>query len=145
MLSISDLQALKDKVREHGRYRELAEQTGLSESWLSKFATVPGDNYTIATLRKVADYFTHSIHPLRAYRLRHGLSCAELAKALDIAEPTLRSFENGHRVVSAETAVEIERRIGVTRQRLRPELFGPLDSAAKVRGLGLTGARRLFE
>lgn len=71
---------------------------------------------------------TPSLHPLRAYRAEHALSCAELAKALDIAEATLRSFENGHRVVSAETAAEIERRIGVTREQLRPDIFGPLDS-----------------
>jgi hypothetical protein len=57
MLSTPELQALKEKVREHGRYRELAEETGLSESWLSKFATVPGDNYKLGTLRKVAGYF----------------------------------------------------------------------------------------
>ena len=57
MLSIDDLQALKDKVREHGRYRELAEEIDVSESFLSKFATQPGDNYTLNSIRKVADYF----------------------------------------------------------------------------------------
>ena len=59
MLSIPDLPALKAKVREHGRYRELAEATGLSESWVAKFATQPGENYTLATVIKIAGYFDH--------------------------------------------------------------------------------------
>lgn len=63
-------------------------------------------------------------HPLRAYRSEHELSCADLAKQLGIAEPTLRSFENGWRTISAETAVEIERSIGIPRAQLRPDLFG---------------------
>jgi predicted transcriptional regulator len=70
-------------------------------------------------------------HPLRAYRIERGLSCAELAKALDIAETTLRSYENGHRAVSAESAVEFENRIGVPRWKLRDDLWdAPADERA---------------
>lgn len=56
-LSIADLPVLKAKVREHGRYRELAEATGLSESWLAKFASQPGDNYTLKSVQTIVDYF----------------------------------------------------------------------------------------
>lgn len=59
MLTIEDLQALKDKVREHGRYRQLADEIGVSESFLAKFASQPGDNYTLSSIRKVADHFSH--------------------------------------------------------------------------------------
>lgn len=45
-------------MREHGRYRELAEATGLSESWLAKFATQPGDNYTLKSVQAIVDYFS---------------------------------------------------------------------------------------
>lgn len=62
MMTNDDLQALKDKVRDHGRYRELAEATGLSESWLSKFATQPGENYTLSSIRKVAEHFERATH-----------------------------------------------------------------------------------
>lgn len=68
-------------------------------------------------------------HPIRVYRSAHGLSCADLAKELGIAEPTLRSFENGHRTISAEMAVEIEKRIGIDRAQLRPELFSNQNAA----------------
>ena len=67
-------------------------------------------------------------HPLRSYRAVHGLSCSDLAKKLGIAEPTLRSFENGNRKVSAELAVEIERITGITRAAVRPDIFGPTQS-----------------
>lgn len=60
MFSISDLPKLKAKVKDHGRYRELAEATGVSESWISKFATQEGDNYTLSKLAKVAAYFNDS-------------------------------------------------------------------------------------
>jgi DNA-binding XRE family transcriptional regulator len=63
------------------------------------------------------------IHPLRNYRVVHGLTCADLAKKLGIAEPTLRSFENGNRTVSAELAVEIEKLIGIKRAIFRSDIF----------------------
>ncbi len=44
-------------MREHGQYRQLAQATGLSESWISKFATQPGTNYTLHTVQAIADYF----------------------------------------------------------------------------------------
>lgn len=63
------------------------------------------------------------VHPLRAYRIVHGLTCAEVARKLGIAETTVRSFENGSRKVQAELAVEIEAALGINRALLRPDLF----------------------
>jgi predicted transcriptional regulator len=62
-------------------------------------------------------------HPLRKYRVERGLSCAELAKTLDLAEATVRSYENGNRTISAETAVAIEKRIGIPRAQIRSDLW----------------------
>lgn len=72
------------------------------------------------------------IHPLRAYRERHGISCAELAKKLDIAESTLRSFENGNRIISGELAREIEDLLGIKRVVIRPDIFGPIQSGERT-------------
>jgi transcriptional regulator with XRE-family HTH domain len=60
---------------------------------------------------------------IRAYRLAHKVSTAELAKRLDIAESTLRSIENGTRKVTVELAPAIERETGVPRADFFPELF----------------------
>ena len=62
---------------------------------------------------------------LRDYRQKRGLTCAEFAVLLGVAEPTARSLENGHRKITAERAVDIERRTKgeVTRQELRPDLY----------------------
>lgn len=62
---------------------------------------------------------------LRSYRQEKGLSAADFAKQLGIAEATLRSLENGTRIITAERAVEIEEKTGreLTRQSLRPDLF----------------------
>ena len=57
MIPNESIDTLKAKVREHGKYRELAEQTGLSESWIAKFATVKGDNYTLKTVQTIAEFF----------------------------------------------------------------------------------------
>lgn len=53
----------------------------------------------------------------------HGISIAELADRLAKPAPTVRSWVNGWRPIAAETAVEIERRLGIPRETLRPDLF----------------------
>lgn len=68
-------------------------------------------------------------HLLREYRRKHGLSCAELAKLLGVAEPTARSLENGTRRITAERAAEIERATGIPRHELRPDIY-PVEQAA---------------
>ena len=71
-----------------------------------------------------------SQHPLREYRTARELSCADLAKLLGMPESTLRSYENGTRTVPAETAVEIEKRIGIPRGQIRDDLWDAQSSAA---------------
>lgn len=61
--------------------------------------------------------------PLRAYRKKHGLSVMEMAKLIGVAEPTARSMENGHRPILAEMAIKIEGKTGISRKKLRPDLF----------------------
>lgn len=67
---------------------------------------------------------THRL--LRDYRTKHGLSCGEFAKKLGIAEPTMRSLENGTRPITPERAKEIEDATNgeLTRPQLRPDIYG---------------------
>jgi DNA-binding transcriptional regulator YdaS (Cro superfamily) len=70
---------------------------------------------------------------IRAYRVSVGKTCAELALKLRVAESTLRSYENGTRVVTPARAKEWEELTegGLTRAALLPELFADLrDEAA---------------
>lgn len=66
---------------------------------------------------------------LRRYRQAHNLSAQDFAKLLGIAESTLRSLENGNRPITAEFAknAEIVTEGRLTRRKLLPELFGPLN------------------
>ena len=65
--------------------------------------------------------------PLRLYRDKHGISCADFARRIGVAEPTMRSLENGTRAITPERAKLIEAATGgeVTRQQLPPDIFGP--------------------
>ena len=61
--------------------------------------------------------------PLSRYLEINGMSASELAAKLGFNASTTRSFVNGNRPIQAETAVEIERKIGIPRETLRPDLF----------------------
>lgn len=61
--------------------------------------------------------------PLRRYCEIHSLTSVELAAKLSRPAPTVRSWVNGNRPVAAETAVHIEKKIGIPRETLRPDLF----------------------
>lgn len=63
---------------------------------------------------------------LREYREKHGISPADMAKELGIAESTLRSLENGTRLIQPETCRDIEAvtRGQLTRADIDPDLFG---------------------
>lgn len=61
--------------------------------------------------------------PLDRYIELHKITQAELADRLGIPEPTARSFINGSRRITGETAVQIETRLGIPRETLRPDLF----------------------
>lgn len=70
-------------------------------------------------------------HKLREFRRKNSLSCKQMAGLLRIAEPTLRSLENGTRKITAERAVEIEAatKQKIMRNDLRPDLFGKRRAA----------------
>lgn len=61
--------------------------------------------------------------PLDTYCELHSLSAEDLAERLGWPAPTVRSLVNGNRTLTAERAVEIEKRIGIPRETLRPDLF----------------------
>ena len=61
--------------------------------------------------------------PLVRYLQINGITQVELAAALEIPEPTARALVNGSRPITAERAVAIERKLGIPRETLRPDLF----------------------
>lgn len=67
---------------------------------------------------------------LRSYRAKNKLTAKEVAEQLGIAESTLRSYENGHREIDGDFAVEIEKVLGLDRVLLRPDLFRKSQRAA---------------
>lgn len=73
----------------------------------------------------------NSYRLLRDYRLKQGLSPEDFAKTLGIAEPTLRSLENGTRQITPERAKEIEECTegAIRREQLRPDIFESSASA----------------
>lgn len=71
-------------------------------------------------------------HLIRSYRQGLGLSCKDFAERMSIPEPTLRSLENGSRIITAERAKEIEDKTNgeLTRHALRPDIFASLRAQA---------------
>lgn len=67
---------------------------------------------------------------LRSYRTKKGLSANEVAAQLGIAASTLRSYENGNREVGGDLAVKIEKKLGIDRVLIRPDLFRKAQRAA---------------
>jgi len=74
---------------------------------------------------------TTKTHKLREFRRKNRLTCKQMAELLSVAEPTLRSLENGTRKITAERAVEIEAatKQKILRNDLRPDLFGKRRAA----------------
>jgi len=52
-----------------------------------------------------------------------GITAADLAREIGLGESLTRSLVNGNRRVLAEYAVQIEQKIGIPRETLRPDLF----------------------
>ena len=61
--------------------------------------------------------------PLDRYCQLEGISLTQLAERLKLPAPTVRSLVNGSRPIVAERAVEIEKKLGIPRETLRPDLF----------------------
>lgn len=62
-------------------------------------------------------------NPLKAYRKQKALSQEAVAQKLGISRAMVGMLENGKREFTAETAVLIERSLGINRVLLRPDLF----------------------
>lgn len=55
---------------------------------------------------------------LKKLREQHGMSQAELAERIGVAQPTVAQYESGIRVPNAVTAVMIAKRLGTTVEQL---------------------------
>lgn len=62
-------------------------------------------------------------HPLRAYRKKHRLTQAQLAKRLRVSRALIGLIETGDRDVDPRNAVEWERETGIPRAELCPTVF----------------------
>jgi DNA-binding transcriptional regulator YdaS (Cro superfamily) len=65
------------------------------------------------------------MHPLRAYRINQGLSQVALAKKLGVSLAIVAMWEKGQRRIPPLRAVKIEKKTGLKRAVLCPEVFGP--------------------
>lgn len=68
-------------------------------------------------------------NPLRAYRLKKGLSQREVAGALDVSRQMVQMLETGDRNFTAEMAVRIEKMFGLDRVLFRPDIFRRREAA----------------
>jgi len=67
------------------------------------------------------------IHPLRAYRARHGLSQHALARALGVTNITISRWENGARRIDDRLLGKVAQTTGIARDALRPDLAALLQ------------------
>jgi len=63
-------------------------------------------------------------HPLRAYRLQSALTQQETARKLGISLALVSRIETGDRVVSPKVALHIEKKLGIPKAKLRPDIWG---------------------
>jgi transcriptional regulator with XRE-family HTH domain len=63
-------------------------------------------------------------HPIRDYRTKEGLSQDELAERLGVSRQMVGLVETGERRIAAEDVAEWERKTGIPRAKLRPDIFG---------------------
>lgn len=61
--------------------------------------------------------------PLRAYREENNLTQQEVADRLDVSRGLIAQLETGDKRYTADMAVLIEKRLGIPRERFRPDLF----------------------
>lgn len=64
---------------------------------------------------------------LQEWRERNGLTQTALAKLIGVTKAQVSRWESGDRPVTADQACAIERTTGLSRERLRPDLFGPIS------------------
>lgn len=62
-------------------------------------------------------------NPLKSYRTSSELSQREVADKLGVSRQMVGFLENGEREFTADMAVMIEKKLGILRSKLRPDLF----------------------
>lgn len=63
------------------------------------------------------------MNALHKYRKDKELTQEEFAKILGITKATVSRYEKGTRKVAIERLAEVSRLTGISRQRLRPDIF----------------------
>lgn len=66
--------------------------------------------------------------PIGEYRRAHGLTLEALGQRLAVDKTTVMRWEA--RRVPADRVLDVERVTGIRRERLRPDLYAPLDQVA---------------
>lgn len=66
-----------------------------------------------------------SEHPLKAYRTAAGATLDAISTKIGVHKTTLMRWENGEVPVPPDRFSIIESVTGVSRQQLRPDIFGP--------------------
>jgi transcriptional regulator with XRE-family HTH domain len=67
------------------------------------------------------------MHPLRAYRDRHGLTQLALARELGVSNITISRWETGMRRIDGALLAEVAQKTGIARDALRPDLAALLQ------------------
>lgn len=62
-------------------------------------------------------------HPLRTYRLQAAMTQQETAKKLGVSSALVSRIETNDRVVSTKMAVAIEKKLGIPKAILRPDIW----------------------
>lgn len=62
-------------------------------------------------------------NPLKSYRASSELSQQEVADKLGVSRQMVSFLENGARDFTADMAVLMEKKLGILRSRVRPDLF----------------------
>jgi len=63
------------------------------------------------------------IDPLRVYREQHGLTQQEVADKLKVSRGLIAQLEIGAKAYTPEMAVLIEKKLGIRREVVRPDMF----------------------
>lgn len=69
------------------------------------------------------------IHPLKAYREKHGLRPAQLARFLGVTRPTVHRWETGERQVALRLLDDVAEKTGIPKAELRPDLAELMEAA----------------
>ena len=75
---------------------------------------------------------TSDMNALSRYRTDHGLKQQELAEKIGTSPGYLNDLESGRRKPSPALANKIERLVGIPREDLLPDVFGPAPKAERA-------------